>query len=312
MLSKILLVAIFILLSWNSFQLSKSNQFLRSEIKQLAANDESVDDYLTVTKSLIENHSKTLEKQAKVSLKNNEVLNKLVTNDSSTKTLASLKASLDKMNSSLSKQLKSIESKTNSSISKQFTLTETNKKAIQEIKKTTYKVSDQIKKLSSDFAKNSGKLNSLNVCRNIETTVINRQTPTKKVITKLNTKAVDTKIVSGTIVKKEVISKPKPATKTVNAPTQDNPFYKMAITFQKTKDLHSKKELKKALEQLSKLKSEVWKSRKVENIPTKLVMSILSSIDITKSKWSSKDLTYNLDNVEKKIIELFFKLGVSK
>lgn len=297
MLTKILLITIVILLSWNSFQLSKNNEFLRSQVIELATNDQTIEDYLIVTKSLLDDHTKTLKKQSTLTLDNRQLITKLASNDKQMASLADLKKSLDKIGASTNTQIKALEKKIDASFKKQITLTGDNKKTIQEIKKTAYKVSDQIKKLRVDFVAHYKQLTSLHNGNHsphvtYKAPANKKQNYTKPVVKKKN----DT----------------KPAVKVSPASNELSPFYKMALALYETKAFHNKKDLKNALKKLSQLKAEVWKSRKVNNIPTKLVMSILSSIDITKAKWVSKDQTYNLDSVEKKIIELFLKLGISK
>ena len=298
MIIKILMVAIFILLSWNTFQLSKSNDFLRSEFKAVVDKVQSNKDDLSENKSTLAEQSKTLLEQIKIlqeqsmslqeqskslaahskqSKSNQETLKKLIEKDSKknvsaekqNKTLNYLKSTLEKMNTKLAENTK---------------LAKENKNNIIEIKKTSYRISDKIKKHSNDYANHYRKPTHHNYVKG--------KVEQKKVEKK--------KVVSKPIIKKDTEHKDL------------NPFYKMAVALHKTKEFYKNKKMDKASEQLLKLKAEVWKSRKIENSPTKLVMSILSSIDITNKKWTNKEHNHNLNKVEEKINQLFFKLGVTK
>lgn len=297
MLSKILLVTIFILLSWNSFHLSKSNAFLRHNIQQLSDNNQSIEEHILANKLLLKEHSKSLNENAQLLASNREILNKNASNDKTTITLKSIKSSIDKVQSSLRKQAITLTEQKKSLAENKKSLTENqkslsanknllteNKKNIIEIKKTAYKVSDQLKKHANQSAQHS-------------------HSSVKTYVEKTN---FQQKIKKPVYIKK---NNTKPTVKKVKATADTTLLKQIAIEFYKTKELHRKKELEKAIPQLSKLKAEVWKSRKLKNISKELVMSILSSIDITNKKWSNKDNNYSLAQVEEKINTLFSKLG---
>ncbi len=283
MFTKILLVTMFILLSWNSFHFSKSNEFLRHQIKQLSENDQSIEELIVENKKILKEHSESLNANAQLLASNQKLLNENANKDKKTITLQGLKALTDKIQVSVNKQAISLTENKKSLTTNQKLLVE-NKKNIIEIKKTAYKVSDQLNKHSKRFAKHS-------------------HTKVKTDITSNHS----VKNIGKPIYKKEYDKKPK--VKKRIALSDSTLLKQLAIEFYKTDQFHSKKELDKALIQISKLKAEVWKSRNIKNIPRELVMSILSSIDITKNKWTNKEVKYSLEKVEEKINLLFSKLG---
>lgn len=132
----------------------------------------------------------------------------------------------------------------------------------------------------------------------------------------VNKHVASTKLTSGKLTNSSQVTMKKntkvtsPNKKTLSNSSES--FQQLISELEKTKGLYNKKSSKEMLLQLAKLKAEVWKSRKINGAPKDLVMSILSSIDITNKKWVNKDINYKLDNVERKIKQLVSAIGASK
>ena len=62
-----------------------------------------------------------------------------------------------------------------------------------------------------------------------------------------------------------------------------------------------KKELDKAAKLLSDFKKEIWKVRKQKDIDKKLVLSIMSSVDITLKRWKEDDKKFTTKIIESKL-----------
>ncbi len=361
MLTKILLVATFVLLSWNSFELSKNNEVMRKQIKELATNDESVEELINSNQTLLkgnfkalEDHTKALEDYSKLSISNQEILNKLATNnkkkstseDKNTKVLTGLKTSIDKINTTVAKHSKLLDENKNNIIEIKKTSYKLSDNVIKQFKDlgeksgklTTlnYKVSDQVKKLSENSAKKSGELISLNykildLAKKQFKDLLGKSgkliSLDYKILEVLKKQSKDLANHSGKLgslnvcknmsnngyiepayVKKAYV-KPIPLKESKPAATS---FEKIAFELFKTKELQNNKQKKDALEQLFHLKKEVSKATTIEDIPADKVTSIISSIEFINEKWKNKNSGYNLDKVEEKINELFFKPGFCK
>ena len=65
MLTKILLVATLIIISWNSFTLSDANKHLRSQTKEIVEKNKSLNEQLIKNQNLLESQTITLQKNSK-------------------------------------------------------------------------------------------------------------------------------------------------------------------------------------------------------------------------------------------------------
>lgn len=280
MLSKILLVTILILLSWNSIQTSNNNAYLGSKLIELKVNNESIKAQIENNQNLIKKQNKAFDKFAGLSESNISILKKVTgielsiktnaTNDS--KALLTTKGSIEKIKST---------------VDKHSLLLAENKKTGDLIKKSNSEIKGLLYKVSKNVSKYSNSLRASHSCNKSSDCSSTNHAYTKKKPTK--PKVVNTKPL-----------------------TDSTSLNKLFFLLYKTKEFQKKKQMKEALVQLSKLKSELWKSRDHKNISKELVMSTLSSIDIAKNKWNSKERNYPLDNVEEKLNRLICKPGVCK
>jgi len=261
MFTKVIVIASFILLSWNSFLLSKNNAFLRDQVTHLISTSNSLQELAQSNHDNFKKNSSRLNDLVKVS------------------ELSLLTDSIAQFNTRIKKQ--------SDLIKESNTFNTKSNKTIHELIQS---ITSTMQKNKNNIAKYSNALASLNVCK-VQPKQVSKNTYfTKKYPSKTQIKA-------------------PASTKKAHATVSETLLNQVRYELYKTKALHDKKALKEALTQLTQLKAIVWKSREQKNVSKDAVMSILSSIDITKNKWNNKQIDYPLDKVENKINKLFEKWG---
>jgi len=259
MLTKILLVAALILLSWNY-------DLINAQIQS--------------NQNLIQTQTKELKKYSDLSKSNSSIIKKITAIDDSI-------AKDIKKNSSDLITAKAVIEKIKSSLDKQTSLLVENKKVVDLINKSNSEIKGLLWKQSKNITKYSNSVASLDLCNKLSNCSSKNHVYTKK-----------------KIIKPKVVN--------IKTPTDSESLNKLFYELYKTKAFQKKKQMKEALVQLSKLKSELWKNRDHKNISKELVMSTLSSIDITKNKWENKEINYDVDKIEQKLNRLICKPGVCK
>ena len=291
MLTKIILVTILVVLSWSSLKLSNNSEILRTELKELSSKNESLSKLILDNQDLLKAHAIDAEKDLKLSELNTSILQKITVIETNYSKLVGVKKSIDGVKVSVTKQTEILKN---------------NKKVITALKKPIYETLDTVKKQSKVYANKSS-------------SIISKVDANKKAIDGIKKPIYQTldivkkqsKQLSSVTHHKLVnpVKTNKPAYKnmiknnsySIESKVEVSALNKVLIEFQKTKDLYDKKQTKNAIAQLAKLKSEVWKSRTIKNVSKDKVISILSSIDVTKKKWEGNEIEYNLDKVEKMI-----------
>ena len=291
MLTKIILVTILVVLSWSSLKLSNNSEILRTELKELSSKNESLSKLILDNQDLLKAHAIDAEKDLKLSELNTSILQKITVIETNYSKLVGVKKSIDGVKVSVTKQTEILKN---------------NKKVITALKKPIYETLDTVKKQSKVYANKSS-------------SIISKVDANKKAIDGIKKPIYQTldivkkqsKQLSSVTHHKLVnpVKTNKPAYKnmiknnsySIESKVEVSALNKVLIEFQKTKDLYDKKQTKNAIAQLAKLKSEVWKSRTIKNVSKDKVISILSSIDVTKKKWDGNEIEYNLDKVEKMI-----------
>lgn len=159
MIIKIFLVAILIILSWNTIKVSESNAFLRAQITDLKEHSEQVTKDILTNNELLVKQGKSIDKNSNLSDLNKSLLLKVTEIEGSLKGLSNANKSLDKINKTLSKQTKTAEA-IKKSTDKIIAIKKTTDGLVS-IKKPIYQIIEMLKKQSASIKKHTDALGSL-------------------------------------------------------------------------------------------------------------------------------------------------------
>ena len=155
MLVKIILVALLIILSWNTFKVSESNNYLRAQLTELKDRNTQVSKAVLANHEVLLKQEKTIKKNANLMQLNKSLLTKVSKIESQLAGTSNPKKSLGTINETLKNQSN--------------TLTELKKTTdgLQSLKKPIYQIIEMLKKQSALMTKHSESMSSLNVCKSV-------------------------------------------------------------------------------------------------------------------------------------------------